>query len=229
LAAEGVTTKEIVRRVGASRNHVRDVVKNGYGDIFRSRETSLARYLAALDAEWISACRRGVELWRRLRGIGFAGSLRVVSEWATRRRRSEKAGLTGLRRVPSARTVTKLLTIMRDGLSRGDATTVAAIEASIPTLVGARDVLFRFRKIVRSRATDHLQPWIDEARNSLISSFALGLAADQSAVAAALAEPWSNGQTEGQITKLKLVKRQMYGRATLDLLRARLHDDMHRD
>jgi transposase len=39
---------------------------------------------------------------------------------------------------------------------------------------------------------------------------------------AALTEPWSNGQTEGQITKLKLVKRQMYGRGKLDLLRARL-------
>jgi transposase len=41
-------------------------------------------------------------------------------------------------------------------------------------------------------------------------------------VKAALTEPWSNGQTEGQNTKLKLVKRQMYGRAKLDLLRARL-------
>ena len=45
---------------------------------------------------------------------------------------------------------------------------------------------------------------------------------DQGAVKAALTEPWSNGQTEGQNTKLKLVKRQMYGRAGLDLLKARL-------
>jgi transposase len=41
-------------------------------------------------------------------------------------------------------------------------------------------------------------------------------------VHAALVQPWSNGQTEGQITKLKLVKRQMYGRAKIDLLQARL-------
>ena len=46
--------------------------------------------------------------------------------------------------------------------------------------------------------------------------------ADQKAVTAAIVEPWSNGQTEGQVTRLKLVKRQMYGRAKLDLLRARL-------
>ena len=48
------------------------------------------------------------------------------------------------------------------------------------------------------------------------------LAADRNAVAAAIIEPWSNGQTEGQVTKLELVKRQMFGRAKLDLLRARL-------
>ena len=49
-----------------------------------------------------------------------------------------------------------------------------------------------------------------------------GIVSDLAAVRAALTEPWSNGQTEGQITKLKLVKRQMYGRARLDLLRARI-------
>ena len=52
--------------------------------------------------------------------------------------------------------------------------------------------------------------------------FAAGIAADKAAVAAAVVAVWSNGQTEGQVTKLKLVKRQMYGRAKVDLLRARL-------
>jgi transposase len=55
-----------------------------------------------------------------------------------------------------------------------------------------------------------------------MASFASGIVQDQPAVKAALTETWSNGQTEGQNTKLKLVKRQMYGRASLDLLRARL-------
>jgi transposase len=132
-------------------------------------------------------------------------------------------------RVPSARVVAKLLTIMRDGLNKGDATMVAAIEANIPSLVAARNLLLRFQTMVRTRKMEDLQPWIDEARDSLMASFAVGLAADHQAVAAALVEPWSNGQTEGQITKLKLVKRQMYGRAKLDLLRARLTEELHRD
>ncbi|WP_210253018.1 transposase, partial [Beijerinckia sp. L45] len=227
--AEGMTVKEIVRRVGASRNHVRDVIRNGCGDVFRSRQTSLAPYLAALDAEWMGGCHRGAELWRRLRRLGFPGSLRVVTEWATRRKRSEKAGLMGLGRVPSARVIARLMSVMRDALSKSDATMMAAIEAGVPSLVMARDLLLRFQAIVRSRTIGNLQAWIDAARDSLMSSFAVGLAADQVAVAAALTEPWSNGQTEGQITKLKLVKRQMYGRANLDLLRARLVGELHAD
>ena len=68
----------------------------------------------------------------------------------------------------------------------------------------------------------NLTPWLATAPNSLLASFARGIADDKSAVAAAIVEPWSNGQAEGQITKLKLLKRQMYGRAKLDLLQARL-------
>jgi transposase len=61
-----------------------------------------------------------------------------------------------------------------------------------------------------------------DASTSLFASFANGIKRDKAAVYPAITEPWSNGQTEGQITKLKLVKRQMYGRAKLDLLQARL-------
>jgi transposase len=64
--------------------------------------------------------------------------------------------------------------------------------------------------------------WIATASLSLIASFASGFVRDRAAVLAAITEPWSNGQTEVQITKLKLVKRQMYGRAKIDLLQARL-------
>jgi hypothetical protein len=83
--------------------------------------------------------------------------------------------------------------------------------------------LFLPREVaIRERRPPDLDTWIDKAARGLLASFAKGLSRDRVAVAAALAEPWSNGQTEGQITRLKLVKRQMYGRAKLDLLEARL-------
>lgn len=63
------------------------------------------------------------------------------------------------------------------------------------------------------------------AKQSAIRSFAAGIASDRDAVKPALQQPWPNGQTEGHITKLKLVKRQIYGRTKLDLLEARLLGD----
>jgi len=84
----------------------------------------------------------------------------------------------------------------------------------------ARDLVEVFHAMVRE--SEDLEAWIATAGTSLLKSFAAGLDADRAAVHAALTEPWSNGQVEGQITKLKLVKRQMYGRAKLDLLSARL-------
>ena len=82
--------------------------------------------------------------------------------------------------------------------------------------------LMNFHAIVRARKSDDLDNWIARAQTSLLASLATGLAADRAAVEAALSEPWSSGQVEGQITKLKLLKRQMYGRAKIDLLEARL-------
>jgi transposase len=99
---------------------------------------------------------------------------------------------------------------------------VAAIRRALPELVTARDLMDRFHALVQRRKPADLETWIAEAAPSLLASFASGVASDQAAVRAALEEPWSNGQTEGQNTRLKLVKRQMYGRAKLDLLRARL-------
>jgi transposase len=222
LADQGIPIKEIVRRTGCSRQVVRRVVRGERNDMFRVRMSSLEPWLARLDEEWTSGCRNGAELWRRLKTAGFKGSSRVVAEWRTRRRRAEAAPSCGPRKCPSSRAIARMMTIARDQLSKGDAVTIATIEAAIPALVTARDLFDRFQAMIRQRKSVDLSPWLQAAASSLLASFANGLQADESAVAAALLEPWSNGQTEGQITKLKLVKRQMYGRAKLDLLRARL-------
>ena len=74
-------------------------------------------------------------------------------------------------------------------------------------------------------ALRELHTWLADARRSgvrAVETFAAGLEQDGAAVRAALATPWSNGQTEGQVTRLKLMKRQMYGRAGFDLLRRRV-------
>jgi transposase len=222
LAQAGTPIKEIVRRTGRSRKLVREIVRGGGGDVFRCRSNSLEPHLAWLDAEWAAGCRNGAELWRHLQASGFRGSLRVVAEWATRRRHADSVGSERLRKPPSARVLSRLLLSERDRLTKEDAITLARIERGVPALVSARDLVDRFHQMVRDRAPAVLPALIGDLVASILASFGKGIAADRAAVTAALVEPWSNGQTEGQITKLKLVKRQMYGRAKLDLLRARL-------
>ena len=190
--------------------------------MFRSRQSTLDKHLPFLDAQWTGGCRNGAELWRRLKGQGFKGSLRVVAEWATRRRRAETVSDQQLRKVPAAKTIARLMTMKRDHLTKGETITVTAIEKAVPTLADARILIDRFQTMIRRTDAIELEPWITESKRSLIASFANGVARDKSAVHAAITQPWSNGQVEAQITKLKLVKRQMYGRAKLDLLQARL-------
>jgi transposase len=222
LSKNGVPIKQIVRQTGHSRKLVRQVVRGERHDVFRTRQSSLDVHLPWRDAQWASGCRNGAELWRRLKGRGFRGSLRVISEWATRRRRAEKADAQNLQRIPSARTIARLMTIGRDLLTKAETVTVAAIEAGVPSLVEAREIIAEFHLMIRRKAEADLTPWIERARASLVASFARGVTSDEAPVRAAITSPWSNGQTEGQITRLKLVRRQMYGRGKLDLLQARL-------
>jgi transposase len=107
-------------------------------------------------------------------------------------------------------------------LSKSDAVLIAAIENNVPELTIARSLIADFQEMIRSKAVAKLDGWLERAKASLVGSFANGVEKDIAAVRNAIISPWSNGQTEGQITKLKLIKRQMYGRAKIDLLQARL-------
>ena len=145
-----------------------------------------------------------------------------MSEWSGRRRRSESADAGAIGRAPSARTIARLLTIGRDQLSKAQTITVAAIDRGVVALAEARDLLAEFQAIIRRKALTELDAWLDRAAGSLLAAFANGIVKDKDAVQAAIASAWSNGQTEGQICKLKLVKRQKYGRGEIDLLDARV-------
>ena len=137
-AKEGAPIKQIVRETGHSRGLVRRILRGERADVFRTRESSLEPYLPWLDAQWTAGVRNGSELWRRLKKQGFRGCLRVVSEWAGRRRRAEKADAASLRRVPSARTIARLMTTGRDALSKSEAVTIAAIESGAPARRSAK-------------------------------------------------------------------------------------------
>jgi transposase len=163
LTVNGVAIKDIVRRTGRSRKLVRLIVRGERTDVFRARQGSLDPHLPFLDAQWEAGCRNGAELWRRLRAKGFSGSARVVSEWTTRRRRSERMTTAQLRRPPSARTLAGLMTLKRDHLTKAETLTLAAIEKGAPALTEARTLIDRFQSIVRRKAVGELDTWLCDA------------------------------------------------------------------
>jgi transposase len=94
-----------------------------------------------------------------------------------------------------------------------------------PEVARAQELALSFVGLVKERRADDLRGWLIEAGRSGVAefvSFANGITSDFQAVRAALEYEWSNGQVEGQVHRLKLVKRQMYGRGKLDLLWARV-------
>lgn len=157
-----------------------------------------------------------------MRTEGFVGQRGIVSQWAQRRRLAEKANQSGIMRTPSARVLARLMTSVQDGLAKSEAILVAVIENNVPELVAARKAIGDFQSMIRSKSAVRLDGWIAMSKGGLVNSFVNGVEKDLAAVRNAIVSPWSNGQTEGQITRLKLIKRQMHGRAKLDLLQARV-------
>ena len=99
---------------------------------------------------------------------------------------------------------------------------VGQITAAVPALGVAGDLARRFAVMVRGGDAADLDAWLAAARESELASFVEGITRDLDAVRTAITEPWSTSPVEGQISRLKMIKRQMYGRAGFDLLRQRV-------
>lgn len=184
-----------------------------------------------------------MELWREVRALGYPGRAKAVHLWLQQHRsvpakttphrwRKETPTRSG---GPPALLSPKRLAwaLVKPAEARNDeeAAAVAQAEqdAETQTVAGlARRFTALVRAASRTAESDHaaaeLEAWLTEASScgiKAVQTFAAGLEQDGAAVQAALTLPWSSGQAEGQINRLKLLKRQMYGRASLDLLRRR--------
>ncbi len=102
---------------------------------------------------------------------------------------------------------------------------VTALKHLCPQIAQAQDLLLQFRTLLQDHDSPDFDQWLERSEQSAISEvvgFSQGLRRDYAAVKAACSSPWSQGQTEGQVNRLKTIKRQMYGRAGFALLRCRV-------
>jgi transposase len=246
LHEQGQGIRAIARQLAISRQTVRRSLR---ADQFPEqgdrpvRPSKLDSYIPYLHQQLATGNDNALALWRDLRDHhGYTGSRTTVSSWvaqqrqrypATRTRRARRSGRPPTAagasprpaRVLSARQASWLLVRGPDELEPGDRAIVERLCQLSPDVQIAYPLAQEFRRIVRERHSDALAGWISRAKASGLAelqSFATGIRRDQAAVSAALTLPFSNAQVEGQINRLKYIKRSAYGRAKLDLLRQRV-------
>jgi len=195
----------------------------------RRRQQVLDPYKAYLLQRWDAGCHVKLKLFREIQTQGYACSPANVFRFLNRtlRARSRDPAQTvppPASAVPTARQVAGLFVARPERLKRDEQAYLSRLTAGEPSLATAYALTQAFGQMLRERQGEQLANWLTEAKDSGIkelAAYARGLEGD-AAVQAGLTLAWSNGQTEGQVHRLKLLKRQSYGRAGFDLLRRRV-------
>jgi len=236
LHRQGGSLRGIARELGINKTTVRRllatpapphnrVIHPRPGGITAPMLTPFTDYL---QQRWRAGCTNGCQLYRELVERGYTGSRTLVIEairsWrpakppkslrhrANQRRSDPRRLRRLLGRPPERRTADECLAVQQ-ALDRD------------PVLAKGHALVQRFRTLLQEHDLAAFQTWLADAKTSTLASFvglANGMVADRSAIEAAITEPWSNGIVEGHVHKVKLIKRQGYGRAKLDLLRRRV-------
>ena len=195
-----------------------------------ARPSAVEPYRALLEQRWAEGCTEVKHLWQELQALLYRGSYKSV--WMVTRSWQPPTVLAAPtpRAAPSppVRTPRQAMWLLKrqaDSLTDEEQSYRERLCQLCPDVAMAEPLVQAFQLMVRERRVEQLDSWLDQAQASGVRElrrFVLGLRQDYAAVRAALEYPWSQGQTEGQVNRLKQIKRQMYGRAKFDLLRLRV-------
>jgi transposase len=238
LPHQGWTAPAIAQHVGMGLRTVqRDLQSATFAGRKRRRdhgERVLNPYKPYLLERWNAGCYNAMRLFRDLRQRGYGGGYGAVAAYARRLRQAQGLPL-GHRRArrplpavaePACQPLTPRRAtwlVLRRATKRtaGEAHQLAQLREQQAEITEAIDLAQEFTQLVRQRQPESLDPWLQRASTSTVEAlrrFAAGLYKDYAAVKAGVTLPWSTGPVEGHINRLKMLKRQMFGRARLDLL-----------
>ena len=239
LTQEGMSSSAIARALKLHRHTVQKyrTCTSPPQRRYTARQTSaLTPYQSYLLERWRSGCHNARQLWRELVTQGYPGSYRNVARLTGYLRTREGSGkalspaVPGMAGMTPAR-ATGLVVVRPEQRTSEEQRALEQLGGLHPEIQTALALFARFATLIRERSDTHPQPacqlkqWMAQATASGVrelKTFATKLRQDTEAVLAALTLPYSQGQTEGQVNRLKLLKRSMYGRAKFDLLRGRV-------
>ena len=219
----GAPDQELARQLGIDH---RTVKKFRTAEVYpeakpRVRESIVDDHASYLDRRLREGCRSSTRLWRELRKLGFQGQVNSVRYWL-RQRRSYRTRAASPPQRPALRASPRQVVwlILKAAPSAKDMLEEAYRKS--PEIGRVAELATSFFRMFKERSLQALSAWLEAARGTALAGFAAGLERDIDAVREALRMPWSQGHVEGQVHRLKLIKRQMYGRAGFELLRLRV-------
>jgi transposase len=239
LAAKGMSGQQIARELGLHRHTVeRNLRLTTCPERARHPRTPnlLDPYEPYLRQRWTQGCHNALGLWREIVAQGFPGTSRTVSRFVTYLRQQEQNDEAGSphgrgpadltqRRGLTVREAVSLLVRPREQLTPDQQLTRTSICGAHADIALTDALLSDFKQLFRDRAPHALAAWLTRAEQSggpQLRAFVIKLRQDLPAVQAAVVSRYSQGPVEGHIHRLKLLKRQMYGRGTFDLLKQRV-------
>lgn len=239
LYLAGSDLRHICRHLGISARTVyryKDLTEPPPRPAYKRKASVLDPYVPYLVRRWSEGCHNGKRLYREIREQGYANSEETCARFIAQLRRAEARGkpissvprarqgsIAGLS--PTAKNVAALFMRREEKLDEEQEKYLKRLCDADEALADTRRLTQEFAEMVRRLEGEDLHGWLkdaEESRSTALRSFAVGLSKDLDAVRAGLTETWSNGPVEGFVHKLKLLKRQGYGRAGFELLRARM-------
>ena len=190
------------------------------------RKKKVAEFAEYLEERWNSGCHHATWLFQEIRARGYRGSRQMVGSFVAAWRSTGSRPLTKKEPQRIAPKHAAILTACApDKLVPDQQVRLDRLAAQGPDILSLRRIAWSFREVLAEKNGSALMRWIQTTKGCRFGPlvrFAYGLQKDLAAVTAAVETSWSNGQVEGQINRLKAIKRQMYGRAGFAYLRARI-------
>ncbi len=219
----GAPDQELARQLGLDH---RTVKKFRTAAVYpeakpRVRESIVDDHASYLDRRLKEGCRSSTRLWLELREQGFYGQVSSVRYWL-RQRRNYRTRAANPPQRPALRVSPRQIVWLILKAAPAAKDMLEEVYRKSPEISRVAELATSFFRIFRERHLEALSAWLQAAQGTALASFAAGLERDIDAVRETLRLPWSQGHVEGQVHRLKLIKRQMYGRAGFELLLLRV-------